>query len=269
MIKPRKILKNLALPTHSESGFTLIEIIMVVLVFGMMYMAAPRINIFGTDINTKLSLLRSDFRSAYDMAVISNKPYRLVFHFASGDYWLEESSSEQILLGDDGIDKDPFGEEAEQKEQEFEDEFEQYIDITGREKLDDESNNETPVETPLIAAKNKLKNLRIPKWTIVETAEWGKRSLGPGLLIKGMRAWHHSEYQSLAELGADGRAAVYFLPRGYIEPAYIHIAYNDGSNNVDEKQKPYTLLVDSYAGIVDVENEETEIDFKSPDPKKY
>ena len=253
-------MKMVKKPTNSsESAFTLIEIIMVLLVLGMMYAALPSLDFISTDVRAKLGTLQSDFRSAYDMAVINNKPYRLVFRFATGDYWLEETSSPKIFLSDDSIARDITDSSMEESPENFDESFGRYIDINGTERISAESTEERPIETPLIASKENLKQVRAPKWTMVQNSEWGKRSLGPDLLIKGLKAEHHNTYQSLADLGEEAQAAIYFLPRGYIERVCMHIAYNNGNNEVDEKQKPYTLLIeDPYAGVASIENDEQE-----------
>ena len=77
----------------TESGFSLIEIILVIAVMGSVFaMIIPNLGVIGTsEAAGKLSTLSGDIRSAYDLAVLNKKPYRMVFQFHSGDYWLEST----------------------------------------------------------------------------------------------------------------------------------------------------------------------------------
>ena len=100
-----------------EAGFSLIEIILVIAIMGMIYaVALPNLGIISqTESAQKISDLNGDIRAAFDMAVLNGKPYRLAFHFPSGDYWLETTDREHFFLGDAKLERDLSPEEVEEE----------------------------------------------------------------------------------------------------------------------------------------------------------
>jgi len=81
-----------AYPKYSlrERAFTFLEIILVVAIIAIGYsILLPNFNNQSeTAIMDKLNRLASDIRSAFDLAVLNHKTYRMVFHLNSGRYWL-------------------------------------------------------------------------------------------------------------------------------------------------------------------------------------
>lgn len=233
-----------------ESGMTLIEIILVVSLMAVIYsVALPQLSIkTGTEVASKLGTLSADVRSAYDMAVLYRKPYRLVFHFASGDYWLESTDDWDFTLGDSHLDHDPSPEEQKEAIETFEEEFKEYETLAGQEIEDPVNERVIKPTSPVVQAKSKLAPA---KWTMVENSEWKRRSLGPYLLIMDMMAEHHKTKQTLETLGTNGHGFLYFFPKGYVEKAVIHVGYRKGEMEVDEKEAPYTITTNPYQGTAE------------------
>lgn len=243
----------------SQRAFSLIEIIIVVALIAFVYtVALPQLNQrTGAEVANKLNQLAADVRSAYDVSVLSGKPYRLVFMMASGDYWLEESDRSDIYIGSDKLDRDPT--EAEEKDEQaaFDTKFQEYIDLAGQAVMDQETEKEIPPDSPVVDAKDRL---RKAQWTRVENLEWSTRTLGPNLMITDMQSEHHGHKQDFSELGAEARAMIYFFPTGYVQKAVIHIAFKKDEMVPDETQEPYTVTTNPYEGTASTVSGRVEVD---------
>lgn len=241
-----------------KGGFTLIELIIVISLVAFIYsVAMPNLGLTSSsEIAGKLSRLNADVRAAFDLAVLSGKPYRLVFHLQSGDYWLESTDARQLKLGDEKVEGDLSEEQVKAKEEEFESKFEDYANMLGEPTSDPNSTTKIPQISPVIQAKEQLRG---PVWTKVDTLEWQKRSLGSGLIIKDMQAEHHVRKVSLEEDGPEARAFIHFFPTGYVEMAYMHIYYSNGDGGVDEEQEPYTFETKPWEGVATISSGYTEV----------
>ena len=111
----------------------------------------------ASEISAKMGRLTADVRSAYDMAVLTGKHYRLVFHLASGEYWLETTDAEQIKVGNEKVELDPTSDEQKQAILDFEADFEEYKDLAGETVTDPETEAEISPESPVLNAEEKLK----------------------------------------------------------------------------------------------------------------
>lgn len=250
-----------------EAGFTIIELLMVISVMGLvMILAVPNFNFVpGTEASQKINALLGDIRSAYDMAVLTRKNYRLVFEFKSGEYWLESTDREDILLGEVRLDRDPTPEEIKEKAAVFDEEFEQYLQLAGKEVEDSENEKVISQTSPLLAAKSRLKPA---EWKAVEDAEWKRRSLGPSFVIRSLQAEHHVRLQTLEELGDQAYAHIYFFPHGYMERAVIHLAPADleDRNRLDELT--YTIVTLPYEGMAVAETGFKEVNVLDEEAKR-
>lgn len=249
------------LPWASRSGFTLVEIIFVVVLMGLIYsVALPDLDLgVGTSRAARLGRVTSAVRTAFDMAVLYRKPYRLVFELQSGDYWLEETDRRDFLPGDLEMDRDLTEMEEKEAIENFDQEFEEYVDLAGQE-IDDPENDRTfSPESPVLQAKDKL---RPAKWTRVDSREWKERSLGPDFIIASLQAEHHGEKQTAGDLEEQARAMIYFYPAGYVERAVIHIARRKGDAGIDENEPGYTLVTHPWLGTAEVVPGTEEINVK-------
>ena len=231
----------------SQGAFALLEIIIVIGLIAAAYVIAlPNFRIQQeVEVANKVGLLNADVRSAFDMAVLNARTYRLVFHLWSGDYWLEEADRNDVYLADEKLDRDPLPEDEEYFLEEFNERFARYEELLGETIKDPNSDKEYPPTSPVIAAKDAL---RRPAWRKVENTEWAKRSLGPQLIIRSMQAEHHGRPVTVDDLGDEAVAHLYFLPSGYVERAVIHIHYRNDEGEPDLEQTPFTLKTRPYQG---------------------
>lgn len=239
---------------YRNAGFTLFEVIIVASLFAMAYVVvAPRLNtVLTANVEVNLGRLQSDIKSAFDMAMLHNKNYRLAFDFKTSHYWLEVTEAENIFLGDENLNQDLNPKDFLEQKEQFEAQFEAFEDLNTSTRKDDETGADIDQQTPLTAAKQALMDMKFPVWEKVNNLEWKRRVLGPNLVVMGIRAQHHSTYQSYEDLAEDGVAYIYFFPSGYAEKAYMHLGFADFNGGFDESKKPYTLVVDSYAGVATI-----------------
>lgn len=230
---------------------TLFEVVVVIALVGFVYsVAIPQFSLqSGSEAATKIARLAEDVRAAFDMAVLTGKPYRLVFELSKGRYWLESTDRENFLLGDQKAQSDPTVEEEQDLDAAAESEFLEYDALAGDPIVDPDTQTEFKPVSPVLQAKSRI--LR-PKWKKVSSLEWRERSLGPYLMIKEMQAEHHSSKQSVTELPENGRAFLYFLPGGYVEKAWMIVSYKKDEREPDDSKAPYTFKTSPYAGTLDV-----------------
>jgi len=248
----------------SIAGITLIEVILVIsLMAFMLVVMAPNITLSeANEVSSKLGKLSSDFRSAYDSAVLSGKTHRLGFDLGQGTYWLEMTDSNQVKLGASILDRELTPEEEQEKSERFDQEFERFVDLADRAFPDPETGKDIVPESPVLQAKAALKG---PKWKLVESGEWGERQLGDILMFRDIQAFHHVSKISLADARDKAIAYIYFFPSGYIEPAFLHLAYKGKDGAVNEQKSPYTIVINSYEGYVDIKDGYVEVSLANPE----
>lgn len=248
---------------RKERAFTLIELAIVISIIAMGYVILmPNLNNQSvTQVMDKLNRLASDVRSAFDLAILNHKPYRLVFHLNSGKYWLEESDTETFYLGSGDKDGDLSEKREKERNEEFLTQFEKYTSLAGEVFKDTSGDHEIPPMSPVIRAKDKLKR---PVWKQVSSFEWNERELTPQLIIKDMKAEHHIAPATLEGRPADENYAhIYFLPSGYVERAYIHLYYVK-RDAVDESQPPWTVLTHPFRGEASIISGLEQVDLANP-----
>jgi len=241
-----------------EAGMTMIEIAVVIALIAFLYtIAVPQFSLrTGTEAATKVQRVADDVRAAFDLAVLNNRPYRLSFVFSTGEYWLEQADMAVPTLGSGG--KDPSPEEEKAKSDEFDAQTKEMESIAGDPVKDDDGkviigSNESPILKNRRAAKG-------PQWSRVENLEWQDRTVGPYLMVSEMQAEHHDQKQMLADVGENGRAFLYFFPAGYVEKAFITMAFKKDTMLVDDSQKPYTIVTHPFVGTAEVISGTAEID---------
>lgn len=239
---------------------TMIEIAVVIALIAFLYsIAIPQFSLrTGSEAATKVQRVADDIRAAFDLAVLNNKTYRMAFVLATGEYYLEEADRPLHSLGDGKGGRDPSEEDEQAKNEEFDSVTTEYKSMAGDPIKDDKGDiipggNESPI------LKHR-ENARGPKWTRVEGLEWQGRTVGPYLLISEMQAEHHEQKQLMTDLGETGRAFIYFFPAGYVEKAYVVIAFKKDRMVVDEDQKPYTIVTRPFLGSAEVNSGTVEID---------
>lgn len=230
---------------------TLFEVIIVVGLLALVYsVAIPQFSArSGAEAATKVGRLAEDFRSAFDLAVLTGKPYRMVFEPNSGRYWLETTNQTGFLLGDARLTADMTEEEEKDQRAAAENDFLEFEALAGEPIVDPDTQTEFKPVSPVVQAKS---SLLIPEWTKVANLEWRERTLGPFLMIKEMQAEHHMTKQSVTELPENGRVIIHFLPAGYVEKAWLVVSYKKGEREPDDSIAPFTFVTNPYAGTLDV-----------------
>jgi general secretion pathway protein H len=242
-----------------ESGMTMIEIAVVLALIGFLYsIVAPQFALrSGSEAATKVQRVADDIRAAFDLAVLNNKTYRMVFVFSTGEYYLEQADRPLRSLGDGKGGKDPTEEEEKAKNEEFDAETAEYKNMAG-EPVKTDKGEVIPGsnDSPILKYREKARG---PRWSRVEALEWQDRTVGPYLMISEIQAEHHEAKQTLAEIGESGRAFLYFFPAGYVEKAYIVISFKQDHMVVDETQAPYTIVTKPFIGSAEVNSGKLEI----------
>ena len=244
-----------------DDGVTMIELMVVIGLIAFIYsIAVPQFSMrTGTEVATKVTRLTDDIRSAFDMAVLNNKTYRIAFVLSTGKYQLEEASG-NVWIGDSKTGHDPTEEEEKNLQVDFDAKTKEMESQAG-DKIKDNDGKEIEGSNSSPMLRNRSAAAPV-KWTRVENLEWTDRSLGDFLLISEMQAEHHPEKQLMTELGPQGRAFLYFLPQGYVEKAYIRVAYKTDDMVVDEEKKPYTIVTKPFTGASEVNAGIVEVDVK-------
>jgi type II secretory pathway pseudopilin PulG len=246
-----------------ESAFTFIEIIIVIAIIASGYaILLPNFSQqSSTQVIDKLNRIGSDIRSAFDLAILNNKAYRLVFHLNSGRYWLEETNASTFYLGSGDKEGDVSEKREKELQEEFNSQFEKYTSLAGEVFKDEKGDQEIPPMSPVLRAKA---NLQRPTWSKVSSIEWSDRSIAPQLIIKDMRAEHHEQPVTLDSRSSEENFAhIYFLPKGYVERAYIHFYYLKGES-IDESQPPWTYVTHPYRGEASLISGLEQIDLATP-----
>jgi len=234
----------------ANRGFTLFEVVVVIALVAFVYsIAIPQFSLkSGAEAATKVGRLAEDVRSAFDLSVLTGKPYRLVFELNGGRYWLETTDRPEFLLGDQKAQNDPTEEEERDLDSATESAFLEYESLAGEPIIDPDTRTEFKPVSPVVLAKSKLMR---PKWTRVENLEWRERTIGPYLMIKEMQAEHHATKQSVMDLPENGRGFLYFLPGGYVEKAWMIVSYKKDERQPDDSITPYTMKTNPYSGTLE------------------
>ena len=245
-----------------SAGFTLIEIIIVIALVGMIYtVALPQFGMTSqSEINTKLGAIMADIRSAYDTAVLTHRPHRIVFSFKDSSYWLEVADQDQVWLGDEKLARDPSELDEKDEQEKFDQEFEQFQELAGKDIEDGENDRTIKATSPLIKAKEKLQPV---KWTAVNSQEWSVRKLAPALEIVALQAEHHAEKQTFDSAGEDGRAMIYFFPHGYVERAALYLSRKKRGDS--DTEAPYAIITNPYEGTADLDVATTDVNVNNED----
>lgn len=234
-----------------NQGLSLFEVIVVIALVAFVYsIAIPQFSLrSGAEAASKTARLAEDVRSAFDLAVLTGRPYRIVFEMDSGKYWLETTNQLEFKLGDEKQQNDPTPEEESDLDSADESAFMEYESLAGEPIVDQETQTEYLPVSPVLKAKEKLMR---PKWSRVSNLEWRERDLGPYLMLSSMRAEHHADTQKIQDMPENGRCFLYFLPGGYVERAWLIVAYKKGPREPDESMVPYTFKTSPHAGTLDV-----------------
>ena len=183
---------------NRQKGFTLFELIIVILLIGlMMMMVIPSVSALdGAELRTSQNTLSGVIADAYGRAALDSDPYRLVVDFESNAYWLEKVSEKSEDEGASVKKSLALGELFSGARS---------PDDSGSEKKNDKSDSEAfgpsfkPVEDELGEKQVLPKEVYFWGFWTAPMAEWQKKD----------------------------KAYLYFFPGGQTQRAYIAIGLKD------------------------------------------
>lgn len=199
-------------PAKHARGFTLIELVVtlaiVMIVLTLVTVAIT--NIRRADLKASSGMLSSSMRYLYNLAVINNRPYRLVLDLDEGLFWGEELETD-----------DPCA---------------RYLPEEGDEVADrkKERDEEQSADDEALEAG--------PSYQRTKDNLLSERKLPRGIEITGVITSHHRAAQH------EGRVAIHFFPGGYAERAYIWLGEQEDPDTAAEPT--VTLDLDGLMGRV-------------------
>jgi general secretion pathway protein H len=206
-------------------GFTLIELIVVIAIGSIMIgsMTVAIVNIRKADLKSATGMMAGAMRYMYNLAVINNRPYRLVIDMDESIFWGEELETDDpcarfLPEGDPVAEASDREREAEEKGKEPED--------LGPVGLD-----------PRRRAKSSSARYQATKDNLLS-----RRQLPRGILVTGVMTSNHEGPRE------EGRVAIHFFPGGYAEQAYVWLG-EEGEPD-EEAEASVTLALDSLMGRV-------------------
>jgi len=209
----------------ARRGFTLIELIVVIaigsIVVGSVTVAIA--NIRTADLKSATGMMAGAMRYMYNLAVINNRPYRLVIDMDESTFWGEELQTDDpcarfLPEGDPVAEASDREKEAEEKGKELED--------LGPVGLDPRRRAQSSKASYATAKDNLLSRRTLPK----------------GILVTGVMTSNHEGPRE------GGRVAIHFFPGGYAERAYVWLG--EAPEPDEEVEASITLSLDSLMGRV-------------------
>lgn len=172
--------------THLRAGFTLLELMVVIVLLGLLIaIAIPTINsLSGTDLKNEVMRVSGLFNEVYSRAAVSGITHRVNFDIDTQTYWVEAK------VGDAGTIAPELGYEEIMKER---------------------IKNSTSEQE-----KEKIERF-LPNFKAVEDYLGEKRTL-KDLAIYG--AWT----EHMEEIAREGVVSIYFFAGGYTQSAFVSIA---------------------------------------------
>ena len=215
--------KAQAAPGSARRGFTLIELIVVIAIGAILIgsMGVAITNIRKADLKAATGMMSGAMRYMYNLAVINNRPYRLVIDMDESRFWGEELQQDDpcarfLPEGDPLAEASDREKEAEKRGKEVE--MPRGLDPRAR---------ATAKSVTYQAAKDNLLSVR---------------ELPRGIRVTGVMTSNHEGPRE------DGKVAIHFFPGGYAEPAYVWLGEEDDPDEPAEAS--VTLSLDSLMGRV-------------------
>ena len=201
---------------RGERGLTLIEIVVAVAVMAVIItvIAVSVGAIRRAELNQTASKLGAAMRTLYNMAIVNNRPYRLVIDLEKGEFW-----------GESLADNDPCNWYLKSAADEAERKSKTRIVKTA---FEDDEEMDTAVRARFSKTKQSL--------------------LKPQMFPKGIRVTAVIT-DNLDQPQTEGLAAIHFFPGGRAERAYIWLG--EVSSDEDGETEPeYTVAISGLMGRV-------------------
>ncbi len=226
-------------PRSPTSGFTLIEIMVVIAIVGLMVGGAIKglRSLRRTDLREATTHMSGAVRYLFDRASTTGKVHRLVIDLETGKYWAEISDDRFYV---------PHEAESEQALRTREDKEAEQDEEERRRREEREKNSGTPSSSSFDLSKLEVADFR-PKRA--RFAAFKEMALKPVQLKK---AKLKSVYTPrVIDALTSGRAYLYFFPLGQTEPAIITLSDMSGEH-------VYSLVVHPITGRVKIYNEQVD-----------
>lgn len=198
---------------RNNSGFTLIEIIVVITIMAMAI--GIGVSLFGGPLSARLkgatSHLIRTIQFAFTDATSRGLPLRIVFDIDNRAYWLE-AASDQVLIDSADVDK----KELEKREERKAERLKRQAELA---ESGEEVAEEAAPEPDFQADDAVIKKVKLPDSVKIRDVFVGHQ---PGLIDAG-------------------QAFLYFFPSGQTEHAVIHLSDEDEETN-------YTVIVNPVTG---------------------
>jgi prepilin-type N-terminal cleavage/methylation domain-containing protein len=232
----------------SQAGFTLLEIILVLAIFGSI--AAVILPNVGLTIGSKMSMalreLSGTLRATYDNSVLTGRINRLVINLKTSEYWVEAAPPGfNGRASAQSTDRSATEQRLEDSRVRLLEELERAASEV-RKAGGGSSERSYTVRSVLVAQRGVLKEA---KWTEVEDAILTRRRLPTGLLFWSVAIEGMQRAVSYSELRDGETAFIYFFPWGEAIRAQIQLASQlPEGGGLDEKSPKNTLALDSLSG---------------------
>lgn len=179
----------------NKDGFTIIElsvtIAIVAIILGVVLMGVS--NIHKTDLSTSASKIQSAIIYLYNLSAINNRNYRLVLDIDNNSFWGE------MLQGETPCERYLLPSEEEKKWS-----LKKIIKKPQEEKQNEEENEEGK-----------------GSFSVIKDNLLTKKELPAKVKFSAIMTTHYKEPVK------EGVAEVNFFPDGYVEKAYVYLAYED------------------------------------------
>ena len=180
-------------------------------------------NIRTADLKSATGMMAGAMRYMYNLAVINNRPYRLVIDMDESKFWGEELQTEDPCARflPEG---DPVAEESDRK------------------KEAEESGKEPDDLGPRGLDPRRRVASSSPGYQAAKDNLLSQRALPKGILVTGVMTSNHEGPRE------EGRVAIHFFPGGYAEQAYVWLGKEPEPD--EEPEALVTLSLDSLMGRV-------------------
>jgi len=235
----------------SSSGFTLIEILMVLGVIGVLFSAIlPSLTLTSS---SQMSIALRDFsaavRASYDGAVLNGKVHRLVLGLKSGEYWTEAAP-------EGFADRPPppqWADNSVSENNKIEDraKFLEQLEALGKDprKSTDHNDHTYVIRSIVYQQRNKLTPL---KWFEVDDSLLFKRKLPGDVGFVSVASQMRPEKIESLKAEPKQTEMIYFFPSGEAIQTAVQLGILKTPTEWDDKGPKFTIVVDPISGRSDI-----------------